>query len=79
MSYDLNYGDEKSDRYYVIKMLENEKEDVKKWIKSCPLNSGKGLDFIFISSDPTELVDRLNLLYQEKMIPKKFWNNSNGW
>ena len=71
----------KCHRYNVIKMLGNE---MKKRIKSCSLKYGKGAgranslqsehpEFTSFSSDPIELLDRLNLLYQEKkleMFPK---------
>ena len=54
MNYNINYGDKKSHRYYFIKaMLQPQ--------------IGSGLNFIFLPSDPDELVDRLKLLYFEKV------------
>ena len=54
MNYDLNYGDKKSNRYNFIKsMLQPQ--------------IGSGLNFVFLPSDPDELVDQLKLLYFEKV------------
>ena len=54
MKYNKNYGDKKSHRYYFIKsMLQPQ--------------LGSGLNFIFLPSDPDELVDKLKLLYFEKV------------
>ena len=54
MIYDLNYGDKKSSRYNFIKsMLQPQ--------------IGSGLNFVFLPSDPDELVDQLKLLYFEKV------------
>ena len=54
MKYNINYGDKKSHRYYFIKaMLQPQ--------------IGSGLNFIFLPSDPDELVDQLKLLYFEKV------------
>ena len=54
MNYDLNYGDEKSNRYNFIKsMLQPQ--------------IGSGLNFVFLPSDPDELVDQLKQLYFEKV------------
>ena len=54
MNYDLNYGDKKSNRYNFIKsMLQPQ--------------IGSGLNFVFLSSDPDELVDQLKLLHFEKV------------
>ena len=54
MNYDLNYGDKKSNRYNFIKsMLQPQ--------------IGNGLNFVFLPSDPDELVDQLKLLYFEKV------------
>ena len=54
MNYDLNYGDKRSNRYNFIKsMLQPQ--------------IGSGLNFVFLPSDPDELVDQLKLLYFEKV------------
>ena len=54
MKYNIYYGDKKSHRYYFIKaMLQSQ--------------IGSGLNFIFLPSDPDELVDQLKLLYFEKV------------
>ena len=54
MNYDLNYGDKKSNRYNFIKsMLQPQ--------------IGSGLNFVFLPSDSSELVDQLKLLYFEKV------------
>ena len=54
MKYNIYYGDKKSHRYYFIKsMLQPQ--------------LGSGLNFIFLPSDPDELVDQLKLLYFEKV------------
>ena len=54
MKYNINYGDEKSRRYYLIKAMFN-----------TYYQEGSGLKFIFLPSDPDELVDQLKLLYFE--------------
>ena len=60
VKYDLNLsGDKRSNRYRYIKKLESRKFEETKGIKA----SG----FTFLSKDPNELVDRLYLLYQEKI------------
>ena len=54
MKYNIYFGDKKSHRYYFIKsMLQPQ--------------LGSGLNFIFLPSDPDELVDQLKLLYFEKV------------
>ena len=54
MNYDLNFGDIKSNRYNFVKsMLQPQ--------------IGSGLNFVFLPSDPDELVDQLKLLYFEKV------------
>ena len=55
MNYNKNYGDKKSIRYYFIKNLYNQYYQ--------QLGSG----FVFLPSDPDELVDQLKLLYFEKI------------
>ena len=55
VNYDIKlYGDKKSNRYKYIKKLFSK-------------TSGEGVMTIFLSKDPNELVDRLYLLYQEKI------------
>ena len=54
MNYDLNYRDKKSNRYNFIKsMLQPQ--------------IGSGLNLVFLSSDPDELVDQLKLLHFKKV------------
>ena len=59
MKYNINYGDKKSHRYYLIKAIFNT------YYQQPQL--GTGLNFIFLPSDPDELVDQLKLLYFEKV------------
>ena len=54
MKFDLNYGDKKSSRYNRIKYLFQPQ-------------LGSGIKFVFLPSDPDELVDQLKLLYFEKV------------
>ena len=54
MKHDLNYGDKKSSRYNMIKCLFQPQ-------------LGSGIKFVFLPSDPDELVDQLKLLYFEKI------------
>ena len=54
MKYNIKKGDMKSDRYNFIKDL-------------LQPQIGSGLKFIFLPSDPNELVDQLQLLYLEKV------------
>ena len=49
-------------------MLEHENEEREKRIKSGALEYSKGVEFIFNSSNSTELGDTLNILYQEKKL-----------
>ena len=62
MKYDLNYGDKKSKRYYFIKDL-----IIQYTYRDQQSQLGSGLNFIFLPSDPDELVDQLKLLYFEKV------------
>ena len=57
MKYNLNYGDKKSTRYHFIKHLINQNLS----------QSGSGLKFVFLPSDPDELVDQLKLIVLEKV------------
>ena len=54
MKYDLNYGDKKSSRYNIIKYLFQHQ-------------LGSGIKFVFLPSDPDELVDQLKLIVLEKV------------
>ena len=56
MKYNINYGDKKSRRYYSIKAMFN-----------TYYQEGSGLKFIFLPSDPDELVDQLKLIVLEKV------------
>ena len=58
MKYNIYYGDKKSNRYYLIKAIFNT------YYQQPHL--GTGLNFVFLPSDPDELVDQLKLLYFEK-------------
>ena len=62
MKYNLNYGDKKSKRYYFIKDL-----IIQYTYRDQQSQLGSGLNFIFLPSDPDELVDQLKLLYFEKV------------
>ena len=65
MKYNLNYGDKKSKRYYFIKDLINQYKYREIPYRDSPW--GSGLNFVFLPSDPDELVDQLKLLYFEKV------------
>ena len=54
MKYDLTYGDKKSSRYNIIKYLFQPQ-------------LGSGIKFVFLPSDPDELVDQLKLIVLEKV------------
>ena len=57
MNYNMNYGDKKSTRYCFIKDLYSGYQQL-----------GSGLSqYIFLPSDPDETVDKLKLLYFEKV------------
>ena len=63
MKYDLNYGDKKSKRYYFIKDLINQYTN-----RDQQSQLGSGFNqYVFLPSDPDELVDQLKLLYFEKV------------
>ena len=53
MKYDINHGDKKSNRYSFVKLL-------------IQPQLGSGLNFVFLPSDPGELVDQLKLIVLEK-------------
>ena len=66
MKYDLNYGDKKSKRYYFIKDLIN--QYIYQHIPYQLSQLGSGFNqYVFLPSDPDELVDQLKLLYFEKI------------
>ena len=63
MKYNLNYGDKKSKRYYFIKDLINQYT-----YRDQQSQLGSGFNqYVFLPSDPDELVDQLKLLYFEKV------------
>ena len=60
MKYNSSEGDKKSDRYKLIKDLQSYPSSQEE------LEAGSVFpEIVFLPSDPNELVDRLNLLYQE--------------
>ena len=64
--YDFNKpGDKKSNRYYYTREFENNAVEARGVMLDQRSIQTKGL--IFLPSDPNELVDRLYLLYQEKI------------
>ena len=65
MKYNLNYGDKKSKRYYFIKDLINQYKYREIPYRDSPW--GSGLNFVFLPSDPDELVDQLKLIVLEKV------------
>ena len=82
MKYDLNYGDKKSNRYQLIKELQDYMQGFVGSSATAPAQdytqgfTGSGLcesyreysqQYIFLPSDPDELVDQLKLLYFEKV------------
>ena len=66
MKYNRNYGDEKSKRYYFIDDLNYQNLS----------RLGSGLNFVFLPSDPDELVDQLKLVTPLIKIYKNDKNNS---
>ena len=66
MKYNINYGDKKSKRYYFIKDLINQYEYQHIPYQLSQLGSGFN-QYVFLPSDPDELVDQLKLLYFEKV------------
>ena len=65
MKYNIKKGDMKSDRYNFIKELIN--NYMYQEIPYQQPQIGSGLKFIFLPSDPNELVDQLQLLYIERV------------
>ena len=80
MKYNINYGDKKSTRYYFTKELYcrfQQSAQLPHWGKTIDNNQvGSGLNgeaartytnqYVFLPSDPDELVDQLKLPYCEK-------------
>ena len=66
MKYNLNYEDKKSKRYYFIKDLINQYKYQHIPYQLSQLGSGFN-QYVFLPSDPDELVDQLKLLYFEKV------------
>ena len=66
MKYNLNYGDKKSKRYYFIKDLINQYKYQHIPYQLSQLGSEFN-QYVFLPSDPDELVDQLKLLYFEKV------------
>ena len=66
MKYNLNYGDKKSNRYYFFKDLINQYKYQHIPYQLSQLGSGFN-QYVFLPSDPDELVDQLKLLYFEKV------------
>ena len=65
MNYNLNYGDEKSKRYCFIRDL-----IIQYKYRQIPYRDsqwGSGLKFVFLPSDPDDLVDQLKLIVLEKV------------
>ena len=77
MNYNINYGDKKSMRYYFIKDLHNQYYQLGSGLQSYARKLSRKLSrsnsqsytnqYIFLPSDPDELVDQLELLYFEKL------------
>ena len=66
MKYNINYGDKKSKRYSFIKDLIN--QYIYQHIPYQLSQLGSGFNqYVFLPSDPDELVDQLKLLYFEKV------------
>ena len=66
MKYNINYGDKKSKIYYFIKDLINQYKYQHIPYQLSQLGSGF-IQYVFLPSDPDELVDQLKLLYFEKV------------
>ena len=66
MKHNINYGDKKSKRYYFIKNLINQYIYQHIPYQLSQLGSGF-IQYVFLPSDPDELVDQLKLLYFEKV------------
>ena len=66
MKYNIEYGDKKSKRYYFIEDLNNQYINQHIPYQLSQLGSGFN-QYVFLPSDPDELVDQLKLLYFEKV------------
>ena len=73
MNYNINYDDKKSMRYYFIKDLHNQHYQLGSGMPSYARKLSRKLSrshtnqYVFLPSDPDELVDQLKLLYFEKL------------
>ena len=77
MNYNINYGDKKSMRYYFVKDLHNQYYQLESGLSSYPRKLSRSNSqsyarshtnqYVFLPSDPDELVDQLKLLYFEKL------------
>ena len=73
MNYNISYGDKKSIRYYFIKDLHNQyysqgyTQGYTGSGLNCEATREATTQYIFLPSDPDELVDQLKLLYFEKL------------
>ena len=72
LKHNINFGDKKSIRYYFIKDLYSRHQQLQSDLRSSLHNyEGSGLrndaNFVFLQSDPDELVDRLKVLHFEKV------------
>ena len=76
--YNINYGNKKSMRYYFIKdLIKHYYQQSAELSTELPNQVGSGLNgsfarsytnqYVFLPSDPDELVDQLKLLYFEKL------------
>ena len=62
MKYDLNNGDKKSTRHYLINVLINQ------YLQQQQSQSGSGfIQYVFLPLDPDELLDQLKMLYSDKV------------
>ena len=69
MKYNINYGDKKSIRYYFIKDLHNQYYQLGSGLPSYARSNSQSYanQYVFLPSDPDELVDQLKLLWFEKL------------
>ena len=77
MNYNINYGNKKSMRYYFIRDLHNQYYQLGSGLPSYAQKLSRSNSqsyagshtnqYVFLPSDPDELVDQLKLLYFEKL------------
>ena len=69
MNYNINYGHKKSMRYFVIKDFHNQYYQLGSGLPSYARSNSQSYtnQYVFLPSDPDELVDQLKLLYFEKL------------